>query len=43
MKAVAYIGKTIGYLRLSKEDGDDVESSSISNQRKIISEYAANN
>ena len=32
--------KTVGYLRLSKEDGDDVESSSISNQRKIISEYA---
>lgn len=50
MKAVAYIrmgreentiGKTVGYLRLSKEDGDDVESSSISNQRKIISDYAA--
>lgn len=34
---------TVGYLRLSKEDGDDVESSSISNQRKIISEYAKNN
>jgi len=24
------------YLRLSKDDGDDVESESITNQRKII-------
>lgn len=35
--------KTVCYMRLSREDGDD-ESSSISNQRRIINEYAkANN
>lgn len=34
--------KTVGYLRLSKEDGDD-ESSSITNQRKILNEFASNN
>lgn len=34
--------KVVIYLRLSKEDGDD-ESSSISNQRKILTEYAAKN
>lgn len=27
------------YLRLSKDDGDDIESESITNQRKIIKEY----
>ena len=27
------------YLRLSKDDGDNVESESITNQRKIITEY----
>ncbi len=32
--------KIIAYLRLSKEDGDNTESGSISNQRKIIQEYA---
>ena len=32
----------VGYLRLSKEDGDD-ESSSITNQRRILLEYADNN
>lgn len=32
--------KVIAYLRLSKEDGDDVESGSITNQRKIIQEWA---
>lgn len=31
--------KVIAYLRLSKEDGDDVESGSITNQRKIIQEW----
>lgn len=34
--------RTIAYLRLSKEDGDD-ESVSIANQRKIITDYARNN
>lgn len=33
---------TVAYLRLSKEDGDD-ESVSISNQRRILEEYARNN
>lgn len=31
---------TVAYLRLSIEDGDDRESASIGNQRKIIEEYA---
>ena len=31
------------YLRLSKEDGDNIESESISNQRKIIKEYIDKN
>lgn len=35
--------KVIAYLRLSKEDGDDIESTSISNQRKIIQDYADKN
>lgn len=30
------------YLRLSREDGDKVESDSIANQRSLLSEYAAN-
>ena len=34
--------KTVAYLRLSKEDGDD-ESVSISNQRKILKSYAESN
>ena len=34
--------KTVAYLRLSKEDGDD-ESISISNQRKILKSYAESN
>ena len=33
----------IAYLRLSKEDGDDVESGSIINQRKIIQSWADTN
>lgn len=32
--------RVIAYLRLSKEDGDDVESGSITNQRKIIQDWA---
>lgn len=35
--------KVVAYLRLSVEDGDDRESQSISNQRKIISRYAEEN
>lgn len=31
------------YLRLSKDDGDDIESESITNQRKIINDYIKNN
>lgn len=31
------------YLRLSREDGDNIESESISNQRKIIKEYIDKN
>ena len=31
------------YLRLSKEDGDDTESESITNQRKIINDYIKKN
>lgn len=34
--------KTIGYLRLSKDDEGEVESTSITNQRKIILEFAKN-
>lgn len=30
------------YLRLSKDDGDNIESESITNQRKIIKEYISN-
>lgn len=33
----------VAYLRLSVEDGDDDESSSISNQRRIIEKYAEEN
>lgn len=35
--------RVVAYLRLSVEDGDDNESQSISNQRKIISKYAKEN
>lgn len=35
--------RVIAYLRLSKEDGDDVESGSITNQRKIIQAWADTN
>ena len=31
------------YIRLSREDGDNRESESITNQRKIITEYVENN
>ncbi len=31
------------YLRLSKDDGDDIESESITNQRKIINDYIKKN
>jgi len=31
------------YIRLSREDGDNRESESITNQRKIITEYIENN
>lgn len=34
--------RTFAYLRLSKEDGDKVESDSISNQRRLISSYLEN-
>lgn len=33
----------VAYLRLSVEDGDDKESTSIGNQRRIIEDYAKNN
>ena len=33
------MGKTIGYGRLSRDDGDD-ESTSIFNQKRIIEEFA---
>lgn len=33
----------VGYMRLSREDGDNDESESISNQRKIIEKYAKEN
>ena len=31
------------YLRLSKDDGDDIESESITNQRNIINDYIKKN
>ena len=31
--------KTAGYLRLSREDGDKLESDSIRNQRELIKEF----
>lgn len=34
--------KTAAYLRLSREDGDKIESDSITNQRELIKEYVAN-
>ena len=33
--------KTAGYMRLSREDGDKLESDSIKNQRELIKEYLA--
>ncbi len=33
--------KTAGYLRLSREDGDKLESDSIKNQRELIKEYVS--
>lgn len=35
--------KVVIYLRLSREDGDDYESTSIGNQRKLLHEYAEKN
>ncbi len=37
------IWRTALYLRLSREDGDKIESDSIANQRKIIDRYLAKN
>lgn len=37
-----YGNKTATYLRLSREDGDKIESDSITNQRELIKEYVAN-
>ena len=37
-----YGNKTAAYLRLSREDGDKIESDSITNQRELIKEYVAN-
>ena len=37
------MSKVIGYLRLSRDDGDDAESTSIVNQRKIIQAFADSN
>ena len=42
MKKVQKLIEAVGYLRLSREDGDE-ESSSITNQRAIISEWAGTN
>ena len=36
-----YGNKTAAYLRLSREDGDKIESDSITNQRALIKEYVA--
>lgn len=33
--------RTVGYLRLSREDGDKLESDSIRNQRELIKEFVA--
>ena len=33
--------RTAGYMRLSREDGDKLESDSIKNQRELIKEYLA--
>lgn len=35
--------KTAGYLRLSREDGDKLESDSITNQRELIRDYISKN
>lgn len=39
MRKNANITKVVSYLRLSKDDGDKVESDSISNQRDLIRDY----
>lgn len=43
MYPIKEIKEGVSYLRLSIEDGDDKESTSISNQRKIIEQYAKEN
>lgn len=30
---------TVGYIRLSREDGDKEESDSVGNQKKLLTEY----
>lgn len=42
MKECKNMIEAVEYLRLSVEDGDD-ESSSITNQRKILDSFAKNN
>ena len=42
-KIITQAQEGVSYLRLSIEDGDDKESTSISNQRKIIEQYAKEN
>lgn len=42
-KSTVQVQEGVSYLRLSIEDGDDKESTSISNQRKIIEQYAKEN
>lgn len=42
MKDIKQLSNAVGYLRLSREDGDE-ESSSITNQRSIISDWANKN
>lgn len=42
-KIITQAKEGVSYLRLSIEDGDDKESTSISNQRKIIEQYAKEN
>ena len=43
VKGEIKLKRVVAYLRLSVEDGDDNESQSISNQRKIILKYAKEN
>lgn len=42
-KIIIQAQEGVAYLRLSIEDGDDKESTSIGNQRKIIEQYAKDN